>query len=194
MDWPTFWTGISALGAVASAIVAYVAARIFQSNLEIAKNLLKESRELRLANEDAEVIVYIEPSQFQFKFLNLVMENVGPGVAFDVMARCKNIGSVPEQSPLRQSLDGVFFIQNRIPLLAPGQRLTTFIYSAVGSLASDDGIKPLTFEIRYRDRNNRSHSKIISVDLRIIEGSRRIGSQSPIHDIERHLKKSLASH
>lgn len=127
MDWSAFWTGISAVGAVASAAVAYVAARISQSNLEVTKNILRESKELRLASEDAEVVIYVEPSHFQFKFLNLVVENVGPGVAFDVSVRCRNINLLPEQNFLRQNLDGVFFIQNRIPLLAPKQRLTTFL-------------------------------------------------------------------
>lgn len=189
MDWPIFWGAVSAVGAVASAVVAYVAARISQTNLRVASEMLRETRELRLADNDAEVIIYLEPVEFQFKFLNLVLENVGPGVAYDVLVKCINYSKIEDPGRSEINIDEIFFLGKKIPLLAPKQKLTTFIFSAVGKMASQVGIDPLIFEIQYRDSNNRIQSRRLEVDLRLIEGSRRVGSQSPAHDIERHVGK-----
>ena len=74
---PEEWAAIGALGTVATAAVALVAARF-------AFAQVKEARRLREERSRPFVVVDVQPSSDWSNLLNLVVENVGATVAYDV--------------------------------------------------------------------------------------------------------------
>lgn len=116
-------------------------AEVASANLRLSEQSLLETRSLRELQTAPNVVVYLEVNGW---FVNLVVENIGQGIAREVRLTIEP--SLATMLP--KGLDEPAFARG-IPFdLAPRQKLTCFINSIL-SLPSD-GDKPLRYDVDVR--------------------------------------------
>lgn len=99
-------------------------------------------------NSQPQVVAYYQPSERQQSVIELVIENVGSGNAFDIkFSKPIPIGWYGIEAP--SSGHGSYIPTSGIPLLAPGQRLV-FHGGQFGGLAKELGPEGLQLDITYK--------------------------------------------
>jgi hypothetical protein len=167
---------------VAAATVFYVV---------LTRRLAIETERMRLAQTEPHVSVRIEPNPAWINFINLVVENVGAGPAYEVRLSCHP--DFEMERGARLSDVGVF--AHGIRYLAPGQRVEFFLTSILGDL---EEIKKtggrFDFEVRvqYRGVLGPTHDERFLIDFRHFVGITTLGTP-PLEKIARDIEKMRTS-
>lgn len=136
-----------------------------------------ETRRLRLLNKTPHVVITIEPSRYRH-FYNLVIENVGPGIAVDL--RCSFqpelfVTTQSHQVPISNSE------VLRVPILKGGQRIATYLGN-VSEISPHQSVATCIC----RNADGRSHRTSNGIDLRPYESIQHVGGDT-MSDISREL-------
>ncbi|MGV9370376.1 hypothetical protein [Micromonospora tulbaghiae] len=138
---PDMWAAIAGWTTVVVAVVASIAA-------------FKQVREARILREEQAqpyVVAYMEPSEVDHRFIDLVVKNFGTTVARDVrLVSSPNMQQAPHDGQAAVDL----WIFENLPVLAPGQEWRTFWDS---SITRKQSTLPARHEITitYKDSHNR---------------------------------------
>jgi len=98
-------------------------------------------------NSQPQVVAYYQPSEQQQSIIELVIENIGTGNAFDIkFSKPMPIGWYGIEAP---SGRGSYISTSGIPLLAPRQRLV-FHGGQFGGLAKEFGPGGIQLDITYK--------------------------------------------
>jgi hypothetical protein len=166
-----------------SALAACVTAGVAVLAAAFAYFQVREARNLRREQAKPFVIVDIQPSRASMHLLNLVVENTGTTIAWDV--------TFVFEPPLSSSLHNydiaqTTFIQAGIPMIPPHRRHEYLFDSSVERHDSD---LPMRFDVivRYADKDGKAQERLrFLVDLSPLYG---------IHFVEEkglhHLAKSV---
>lgn len=165
---------------------------------------LRQVREARISRDEQSqpnVVMFTEPMQADWQFLELVIKNYGQTPAYDVRV---SLDTTPEVSPDYQGADITkVAIPDQIPILAPGQEWRALWdhapdhFAASGIKSRHEGV------ITYRgDRKKRQHwfapwrtdyarhESPVLLDFELLKDTRRVNRRK-IHDVANTLDKQL---
>lgn len=155
--------------------------------------LVVETRKMRRAQTEAEVVVRLQPSEKWINLIELVVENVGMGTAYDITLKAT---TDQEYEPGKRLSDlGLF--KHGIRVLSPRQSLKTFLMSIVGKVDKiKDPSGPLRFTIvtRYRNVLGEPMERTFELDLQYLLGLRQAGTPplEKLADSIENIQKDLA--
>ncbi len=187
------WSAVGSWATVAVAIVAAIVA-------------LRQVREARIARDEQaqpNVVMYTEPMEGDWQFLELVIKNFGQTPAFDI--------EVSLDRPLQVSPDhsaasiGNVALPSRIPILAPQQEWRA-LWDHAPSRSKVEGIESVhKGELTYRgERKKRQHwyapwqtdfdvyRSPVELDFNLLKNTRRVDRKT-VHDLAKTLDAHLAS-
>lgn len=148
----------------------------------LARRLLKENQEIRLAATRPELAIYIRPDEGEMSFVILCIENVGPGPAYDVTFTTNVDFKNGQRSPLR----GVGPFRQGLTYFPPHHKIEHFLTSVIGKL-DDLKKQPLEIVANYRDTVGGEYTRSFLIDFGELENLSRIGTP-PLHDIAKAVK------
>lgn len=148
--------------------------------------LVAETRRMRQAQTGAELVIRIQPSDTWINLIELVIENVGMGTAYDI-----SLSADPdlEYKPGKHLSDlGMF--KHGLRALGPRQSLKTFLMSVAGKTSQiEDPKGPYRFTVTARYRTNRRGQveRRFELDLLHLLGLVQVGT-SPLLTIARSIE------
>lgn len=147
--------------------------------------LARETRQTWAQNRTPHVLVTVEQSEI-FGFFDLVIENVGPGTAFDVQASLAPHMVVSWDSNFSIDLSSARILA--IPLLKPRQSIRT----SAGRL-ENFSVKQSVATCRCKDADGKAHLFSNSIDLSAYENCTRLGEnwQTKVPDELERIRKSI---
>jgi hypothetical protein len=163
---------------VAAATVAYVL---------LTWRLVKETRLLRVQQFRPQVTVRVEPGQAALGFIDLVVENIGSGPAYDLAFTYDSDLEV-ESNPKRR-LSDIGFLRNGVRYLGPRNELRTYLMTLFGrtnEMLQGKDRPRFKLDVRYKDGLAGAYSESFEIDFAHLGGIVRVGSP-PLPEIAKHL-------
>lgn len=163
-----------------------------------ARRQVREARELRSVQTRPYVIVYIELNRVARSLLDLVVENIGQTPAQNVSIKISpTLKSTMASPPGDDRVNDWVALKEGIPYLAPSQRMTHLLDSAISRYSSD---LPRKYEVtvNYTDVPTKrkaqpaSHSETYWIDVGVWFGSH-YTTEYGIHDVAEQLKKAATA-
>lgn len=166
-------TGLSVLVAAAALLASVLSA-------VVSAWAAREARVMRQAQTEGDVIAYLEQSSQVFQAADLVIRNVGAGVAYEVSVETAGgwmVDASPEAPP--RYLANVGFVRHGLPLLAPGQMVRTFI-----GMATEVMSRPVRhFEVTVTFRPTEGAAPVrrtFDIDFRSLDDTEQVGVPPPV--------------
>jgi hypothetical protein len=176
-----------ALTALFSLVVS--AATVFYAVL--TRRLVSETARMREAQTEPSVAIRIEPHEAHLNIIMLVIENVGPGPAYDVSLTCEPDFIMHRAQPV----SGLGFFKHGFKYLAPGQRLRTFLTSIAGKgdeISDLGGRYRFEIKVSYRSALGAKYKGSYPIDFLHLLGMSTLGTP-PLHQIADNVKKLAES-
>ncbi|HTO32944.1 MAG TPA: hypothetical protein VL202_17440 [Pararhizobium sp.] len=153
--------------------------------------LAADSRKLRKAGSDPEVVGYLVPHPDGNGGVNFVVANVGQGPAFSVSFKfdCDEDDFTQHQVMLRNQPG-----RTSLSVLPQGEKIGSLFgvgYALFGNFGKERGapLKPFQVKISYKDINGRKKSSSQQIDITQFMGLAGILSKPAAHEISDSLKK-----
>ena len=167
------FAGVVAIATVAYAVLTY--------------RLVKETHLLRVQQLRPQVAVRVEPGQVALGFIDLIVENIGSGAAYDITFTYDSDFEL-EVNPKRR-LSDIGFLRNGLRYLGPKNELRTYLTTLFGRtnemLAAKDRPR-FRIDVRYKDALTNSYAEVFEIDFAHLAGLLRVGSP-PLPEIAKHL-------
>lgn len=157
----------------------------------LTARLVAETRKMRRAQTEAEVVVRLQPSETWINPIELVVENVGMGTAYDLTFQATS----DQEYAQGKRLADLGLFKHGLRVLSPRQTLKTFLMSVVGKTDQiEDPSGPLQFTVvaKYRTALGESVGRSFELDLRYLLGLSQVGTP-PLQKLARSLEKNEAS-
>jgi HAMP domain-containing protein len=166
-----------------AAVVA--AATVFYAVL--TKALVAETRRMREAQTEPQITIRAESSEVGINLIDLLIENIGGGPAFDL-----RLAAIPDFEghkgyPLSQF--GPF--KHGVRVFGPGEKITKPLANVTGRTAElETPDSPFHFSVRaqYRSTLGREYDQRFLIDFRHLVGSVRVGTP-PLRAMAESLEK-----
>lgn len=169
--------------AVLSLVVAGVVALATVIYAYLAWRLLVETRRAREAQTEPHVVIFIKDGPAGIHFLDLIVQNIGRGPAYDVQFEIRRDFKIDGTQPLST----VNIFKNGLHFLPPGLDHRFFLTSILGVL---DRLQEETIEIvaRYRNQHGDARQETFILDFRHLGGMTFVG-KPPLDQIARSIKR-----
>jgi len=153
----------------------------------LTHKLVKETRLLRIQQFRPQVTARVEPGQAALGFIDLVLENIGSGPAYEVTFKFDP--DLELESNPKRNLSNIGFLRSGLRYLGPGQELRTYLTRLYGR--SDEVLQGpdrprFRLDLSYRDGLGTGYSESFEIDFAHLAGLVRVGSP-PLPDIAKHL-------
>ena len=171
---------VGALTTLFTAIVAF--ATLFYAAL--TGFLVIETIKIRKIQTEPKISINIKPRDEWINFIDLIIENIGAGPAFDIKLTLN--GDIKNLSEIGKSLSQINIFKNGIKYLAPSQKIQ-FVCT---DMAEDSDVKKglvLTIGIEYKNVYGKILHGEFPLDFSQYLGIPQLG-KPPIYEIEGHLK------
>jgi hypothetical protein len=158
-----------------------------------ARRAVTEAQNLRSAQTRPYVVVYAETSKVARSLIDLVVENIGQTPAQDVSIRFSpKLESSMASAPNQDRVNDWVALSEGIPYLAPGQRMTHLLDSAISRYAKGSNL-PRRYEVNvaYSEVGSRPrtdpYSAVYFIDVGVWYGSH-YANELGIHDVGKALE------
>jgi hypothetical protein len=126
----------------------------------ITSRMLYETKKVRLSQTEPDVFITVEPQERARFILNLVIQNIGLGAAYDL--RFKIDPDIKLRSG--KNLSEINFMKNGFRRLAPRQKLECFIASSIEEAQKKENILH-EISVCYRNKFNKSYEATFILDF-----------------------------
>lgn len=195
MDQPEFlgvtndtWDAITAIATAGTLLIAAVAAAV-------AVRQLRHSSQTWLEQNRPYVLVTFDQSPVDVTFADILIRNVGAGLARNVTIKVDP--PLERSTPMPHAdIAAAPYFNETIPMLPPGYELRTFYDSMYERRDRDDLPSRHTFTVSYEDGQGRRFEEASDQDLSMMRGlvfTERYGihhAAKALVAIEQHLKRS----
>ena len=166
-------TGLSVLVAAAALLASVVSALV-------SAWAAREARVMRRAQTEGDVIAYLEQNSHVFQAADLVIRNVGSGVAYNVAVSSAGGWTIDETpSVAARYLSDVGFVRHGLPLLAPGQVVRTFIGMATEVMGRS--VRHFELIVTFCPAAGATPvRRTFSIDFRALDDISQVGSPPPV--------------
>jgi hypothetical protein len=174
MEWLNHYS--AAITALATVVLTFITAYYAYINF----GLLRENRELRSGMQRPELAVYVTAHEGWANFVNLVVENVGPGAAYDVRL------STDREFTVGRDVDfgslGLF--RHTLGFLATRQRIEHLLAVMVTELFKEQ----LEISAIYSDSQGEIYKKKFAINFAVFENIAR-PAKHPLYSLAGSLEK-----
>lgn len=161
-------------GVVALATVFYVL---------LTRGLVLETKKLRRAQTEPQVLINLQTSEAWISLLDLVIQNIGLGAAHNLTFEVN-----PDlQLRTGRKLSEVNFIKNGLKCLAPNQKITCFIGNLIEE-AKKEKKTVLEISVSYENKKGDREKESFTLDFSEFFGLVHVG-ESPLKKIANNLEK-----
>ena len=169
VDWLNTNSGpIIAIGtvAVAAATVVLVGVTIFYA--WVTKKMLEENRQMRIDAQKPEIVIYpyLDVSHRLFAHVDLLVENIGRGAAYDVKFTTDLSFSLNEKKPLEKAP----FLRYGISCFLPGERRTHNLNNAPPLGFNEISHQQIKIEVFYKDLMSQTYERCFCINFREYTG------------------------
>lgn len=175
---------INLVSAIATIVLASITVitlfenrRITQNTLDIANESLEETRLMREAQTEPIVLVRIQPREEYINWIDMIIENVGPGAARDVKFSISS--NVDDLTGTKVSEMG--FVKHGFSNLASGQKFQ-FILTDMADRPEEKENASFTIDVNYNNSVGRPYHDTYTIDFSELAGLTQLGTP-PLHDI-----------
>jgi hypothetical protein len=174
-----------------SALAAWVTAGVAVTAGAVAWSQLREARRLRLEQAQPYVVAYMEASEADPSFIDLVLRNFGTTAAINVKMI---IDPAPRRSTQGAGEPEEVWVPDTIPVLVPGQEWRTFWDYSRDRLTTDLP-KAHSVTVRFVDTRGEEHSSSATLDWGAFEGRHWVTVYGVHHAAKalRELEKTMKS-
>lgn len=149
----------------------------------LTSKLVSETRRMRKMQTEPNISVRVESNERAIKFVDIVVENIGAGPAFDVKFRLKDDLKLFANDKFSE----IGFIKNGLKYLAPKQKLRYFLLD-LPRVLNDDSIRPLEINVEFKDYLNENYKSKFEINFDEFRNLSQMGSP-PLLEISRSIKK-----
>lgn len=147
---------------VALATVAYVL---------LTRSLVSETKKLREVQTEPKISVIIQPDERYINWINLVIQNIGLGPAYNLQFQ---VYPDFEEKERKFKVSEIGFIKNGLRYMAPNQKLQTFLTNT-GENFEQKCEKSFTMKIAYQNAVEKTYNDEYLIDFSQQKGLREIG-------------------
>jgi hypothetical protein len=144
--------------------------------------LTKETRKARKTQTEPLVCIYLSPRESWIAWIDLTIENIGIGPAYDIHFTLSNNNDSNEDYKL---LSQMSCIQNGISFLAPSQKIKTFFTSLAEY--NKENISPINVKITYKNIYKEEYSSEYTINLSELLGIQQLG-EPPLEKIAKNIE------
>lgn len=145
--------------------------------------LVSETQKMRKMQIEPKISIILQPCEEWIAFVDLVIQNIGLGAAYDV-----SFAVEPDFTcELGQPLSQVGIIKNGLKYLAPGQKYQFFLISTADKF---DELKnnPFSIHVIYKDCIKEEYADTFFIDFGQFDGMSQVGT-APLHKIAQSLER-----
>lgn len=144
--------------------------------------LTKETMKMRKAQTEPKIVFFFEPSHVGIHFLDLVIKNVGLGVAYNVTFR------ILEEFPVRdgKKLSDIDFIREGINYMPPDYSIRSYMLNFLESYKNVID-KKIKVEIKCQNLEGIQISEIITLNMSQFKGIQSLG-EDPMAKIAKNIE------
>lgn len=156
----------------------------------LTRRLTFETIKMRKAQTDPKVVIYLKQNSASNSFLDVVIENIGTGQAYDIKVTVINELQIKDNNGVMLSSLG--FVKHGVSQLAPSQSIKAWYFSFLG-IYEEVIDKEIELEITYRNESKERLSEKVYINLNQYEQITTIG-EDPVKKISKDIdsiKKSL---
>ena len=158
----------------------------------LTRSLVNETQKMREAQTEPKITAIIESDERYINWINLIIQNIGLGLAYNVEFKV-----VPDfEEPERDfKVSKIGFIKNGLRYLAPDQKLKTFLTNT-GDDFKQKCSKSFTIKISYQDAVGKKYNEDYLVDFSQRAGLREVGKPGieKIADSVERIEKNFQSY
>lgn len=158
---------------VACATVAYAV---------ITWRLVKETKDMRESQWMPEIAIFLQPKEHSLGIIDLVIQNVGLGPAFNIEFEVIQDFHILEKRPLSEL--GIF--KKGMNYLATNQKYQTFVTSMYEK-HEEKLEKSIEFKVTYEDYKRKKYDRHFLLELAEFEGLSQLG-EPPLYTIAKSTK------
>ena len=177
---------------VADLVVSIIMVLVTIALVFITRRYVILTGELVKSNSKPEILVYLRPDEDNLLCVNLWVENVGTGLAYNVEFTPADPSFAPDRE---NSLGNLGLIREKIDYWGPGHKTKTFLTSVVGRQDLFEQ-EPFKIDVTYEDSEKTPYRRSFSLDFKQWENVSEVPTNSSkmakaLEGIQGHLKKTL---
>jgi len=185
------------VGAIATVSIAVLTFVLAKETWHLRNTQLAQLIEIRRESMRPNVVVNVQPSIINITFWDVVVQNLGKGIAKNVRFEFRNYDGTPatkENNPLVKIFNKLSIFRNGCASIGLGQSIKSFLFG-FADLADQVGEKQIFAQkvlviINFEDAEGYKYSNSIDVDLSDIEGISILGgATNPTYLIFKELEK-----
>lgn len=185
------------VGAIATVSIAVLTFILAKETWHLRNAQIAQLTEIRKESMRPNIVVSIQPSIVDMNFLDVVIQNLGKGIACNVQFSFKNEdGTVAttENNQLVKRLTKLSLFENGCSSLGLGQTIKSYLFS-FRDLEKEVGKENLfkqrvQLEIYFEDAEGAAYNNIININFSDMKGISYLGGSSdPIYSIFKELEK-----
>jgi len=146
--------------------------------------LVSETRKMREAQTEPKVSVTIQPREEWIKLIDMVIQNIGLGPAYNIKF---------EINPDFEYMKGKFlselgFMKNGLKYLAPNQKLQFFLTSMIENF-EEKTKKPFEIRVTYQNNIGKTYKDVYMIDFSQLMGLSQLGEKPPLYKIAKNVEE-----
>lgn len=144
--------------------------------------LVSETKKMRKSQTEPHVSVNIQPKEESIYFIEMIVENIGLGPAYNVKFEVD-----PDfEYEKGKFLSNLGFVKNGLKYFAPNQKLKFFLTSVAEDF-EEKTKKPFKINISYEDNTGEIHEDKYPINFSELRGLRQLG-EPPLEKIAENIK------
>ncbi len=144
--------------------------------------LTSETRRMRKTQTEPKISIYLKPCQVSMLFFDLVIKNIGLGVAYNVKFKVLEEFDISEDRKLSE----IDFIKEGINYMPPDYSVETYFLHILGQYERIID-KKIKIKITYKNSEGRGLSEIINLNMSQFKGIQKIVSD-PLNKIAKNIE------
>lgn len=180
MDIIAFFDNHSGFSTFISSLIVAIITGVYTY---LSWHLLRESKKMRMLQNQPRVSITFEPEGHKKNVIDLIVKNTGLGPALDLRFSLDSDIQIVEEMYLSE----VGLIKKGIPYLAPNQEIR-FLYTILYGESEEKFAKPVVLRASYRDVFNKEYNETFTLDLTILFGMLGL-STPPLEDLVDTMKE-----
>ena len=146
--------------------------------------LVSETRKMREAQTEPKVSVTIQPREEWIKLIDMVIQNIGLGPAYNIKF---------EINPDFEYMKGKFlselgFMKNGLKYLAPNQKLQFFLTSMIENF-EEKTKKSFEIRVTYQNSIGKTYKDVYTIDFSQLIGLSQLGEEPPLYKIAKNVEE-----
>lgn len=145
--------------------------------------LVSETRKMREAQTEPKISVTIQPREEWINLIDMVIQNIGLGPAYNIKFEVK-----PDFEYAKGSfLSELGFMKNGLRYLAPNQKLQFFLTSMIENFGEKTK-KPFEIKVTYQNSMGKKYEDVYVIDFSQLIGLSQLG-EPPLYKIAKNIEK-----